>query len=285
MGRIVTVRISGRNVETDAPTAEDMLDQIRDYLEILRGVEEAIAEDGQRAIDWRVVNASKASPLSHQLEAFPHQYAVNVDMRVAAVLANTAAGLAQLQSAPDRPNFFSDRVLARVERVFERVTNGLDLSEIDFGPDLPASIVTPAIARTAAKNARLAQTPVERAYKELGAVEGYFHSVERDGFGRSLLWIRHRLSGAQVKCILSGAALRLVGQQEISEVFRGRRLLVTGAIYFKALGVLSQIEASDVSFFPPRADLPALNDILDDAFTGGLSTAAYLERMRNGDSS
>lgn len=285
MGRIVTVRISGHNVETDAPTADDLLEQIRDYLEILRGVEEAIAEDGQRAIDWRVVNASKASPLSLQLEAFPHQYAVNVDLRVAAVVANTAAGFAQLQSNPERPNFFSDRVLARAERIFERVTNGLELSEIDFGPDLPISTVTPAIARTAAKNARLAQTPVERAYRELGAVEGYFHSVERDGYGRSLLWIRHRLSGAQIKCILSGAALRLIGQQEISEVFRGRRLLVTGTIYFKALGVLSQIEASDVSFFPPRSELPSLNNILDEHFTGGMTTDEYLERMRNGESS
>ncbi len=285
MGRVVTVRISGHNVETDAPTAEDLLEQTRDYLEILRGVEEAIAEDGQRAIDWRVVNASRASPVALQLEAFPHQYAVNVDVRVSAVMANTAAGLLQLQQGPERPNFFSDRVLAKAERVFERVTNGLSFSEIDFGPDLPASIVTPVIARSAAKNARLAQTPVERAYKELGATEGYFHSVERDGYGRSLLWIRHRMSGSQVKCILSGAALRLVAQQEISEVFRGRRLLITGTIHFKAAGAIAQIEATDVSFFPPKSDLPGLNDIIDERFTGGLSTAEFLERMRNGESS
>lgn len=282
MGKVVTFRISGRSVETDAPTAEDLLDQIRDYLEILRGVEEAIAEDGQRAIDWRVVNASKASPLSLQLEAFAHQYAVNVDVRVSAVLAQTAAGLHQLQHSPERPNFFSDRVLARAEKIFERVTNGLDLSEIDFGADLPASTITPAVARNGVRNARLAQTPIERNYKELGAVEGYFHSVERDGYGRSLLWIRHRLSGSHVKCILTGAALRLVAQQEINEVFRGRRLLINGTIHYKAMGVISQIEADEVSFFPPRGDLPGLNDIIDENFTGGLTTTEFLERMRNG---
>jgi hypothetical protein len=141
------------------------------------------------------------------------------------------------------------------------------------------------VARVAAKNARLAQTPVARAYKEIGAVEGYFHSVERDGYGRSLLWIRHRLSGSEVKCILSGAALRLVSQQEINEVFRGRRLLVAGTIHYKALGVISQIEASEVNFFPPRSDLPGLNDIIDERFTGGLSTADFLEKMRDGDHS
>lgn len=282
MGTVVTFRISGHHVDSDAPTADDLLGQIKDYLEILRGVEAAIAEDGSTALEWRVVYANKASPLAIRLEAFPRLYATNVDQRASQVVFHTATGLAQLERSPARPSFFSDDVLERAERVFKRVTNGLDLSEVDFGDALPQSRITPLTARSAARNAELARTPAERPYRELAGVEGYFHSVERDGYGRKLLWIRHRLSGNYIKCILSGAALRLVSQQEIGEVFSGRRLLVSGTVHYKALGVISQIEANEVGFFPSNSDLPGLNDILDDDFTGGLTTAEFLERLRNG---
>lgn len=282
MSSVITFKISGRGAETDAPTADDWLDQIRDYLDILHGVEEAIAEDGQNAIDWRVVNATKSSPLCIQLQAFPRQYAVNVDRRANAVMHRTAAGLHELGRSPERPLFFTDQVLAKAEKTFARVTNGLDLSEIDFGSGLPALVITPSTARGSAKNAQLALKPVDRPYKELGAVEGFVTSVERDGYGHRILWIKHRLSGNQVKCLLFGAALTTIEQQEIGEVFRGRRLLVMGTVHYKAVDHISQIQATDVKFFPPKSDLPSVDDILDEDFTGGLSSEAYLENLRNG---
>ena len=49
--RVVRIRIRGHGAETDAPSVEDLLDQVRDYVEILKGVEAAIAADGENAID------------------------------------------------------------------------------------------------------------------------------------------------------------------------------------------------------------------------------------------
>ncbi len=49
MGRVVKLRISGRGSETDAPTVEDALDQMRDHLDVMKGVEEAATQDGARA--------------------------------------------------------------------------------------------------------------------------------------------------------------------------------------------------------------------------------------------
>jgi hypothetical protein len=63
--------IRAQNAETDAPTVDDLLAQIGDWNSILRGVEEAIAEDGASEIEWRVTGASKNSPLSLELTAFP----------------------------------------------------------------------------------------------------------------------------------------------------------------------------------------------------------------------
>ena len=43
MGKVIRIRISGTGFGTDAPGVEDLLDQVRDCFEILRGVEEAMA--------------------------------------------------------------------------------------------------------------------------------------------------------------------------------------------------------------------------------------------------
>lgn len=282
MGKVIRFRISGRGGDTDAPTAEDLLGQIQDHLDILREVETAIAEDGQSAIVWRVVNASKNTPLTFELEAYARQYAVNIDNRALVVAKRTAEGLAELQKRPGRPLGFTDRALTRAERIFERVTNGLDLSEVDFGDGLPDIVITPPVAHLAIKNVRLALAPTDRPYKEFGGVEGIFQSVGRDGFGRKLLYIRHRVSGEEVKCILEGEALKKIEQISVAEVYRGRRVVVVGTVRYRGLGKISQIDAVDAQFVRGRDELPSVDDILDESFTGGLSTEEYLERLRDG---
>ena len=50
-----TIKLSVRaRGEIDSPTVEDLLDQVRDYFEILKGVEQAVAPDGANAIEWRI---------------------------------------------------------------------------------------------------------------------------------------------------------------------------------------------------------------------------------------
>jgi hypothetical protein len=282
MTKAVTIRIQGHGADTDAPTASDWLDQIRDYLDLLRHVEEALSEDGQNAIDWRITNASKNSPITVEMAPYPKQYAVNIDRRADAVITRTATGLRDLQRLPQRPPFFNDYALAKAEKIFARVTNGLDLTETSFGLGLPDLVITPVGARSAATNARIAQKPSEKPYRELGTAEGFFATVGRDGHGHRLLWIRHRLTGNVIKCQLAGQALLKVGEHVIGEVFKGRRLLVSGTIFYKSVGNIAQIHADDIKFFPPRADLPTTDDILDEDFTGGMTSEEYLAMLRDG---
>jgi hypothetical protein len=282
MGRVIKIKISGRGVGTDAPTADDLLDQVRDYLDIFRGVEAAIAEDGQNAIDWRVVDASKGSPLTLACEAFPRQYAINIDRRTLAVVHRTAEGLAALRERPERPPYFTDEVLAKAEKTFLRVMNGLALSELDYGDDLPPLVVTAAVAVGAAKNTQLALRPTDKPYRELGSVEGITQGVERDGFGRNILYIKNRLTGDAVKCLLAGKALEKVERLIIADVLRSHRVRVLGTIHYRSLGRIFHMEASDVEFLRSRSELPSVDDILDEAFTGGLRSEEYLERLRDG---
>ena len=162
------------------------------------------------------------------------------------------------------------------------MANGLDLSEIDFGEGIPGVVVTPLVAQLSANNVRAVLTPGDKPYRELGAIEGVIESVERDGFGRRILSVKHRLTGETIKCVLSGNALEAVEDHRIADVYRSRRLRVFGIIHYRSLGRIREIDATEAEFGRPRAELPSVDDILDENFTGGLRSEDYLERLRDG---
>jgi hypothetical protein len=283
MSKTIKLSIRARG-PTDSPTVEDLLDQLRDYFAILEGVEEAVAEDGRRALEWRIVKASTNTPITIEAVAFPKDFAVNVDRRAEIVTRHTALGLSLLERGVERPPYFTEQVLLRAEKLFERVTNGLSETRIDYGPELPALDITPTVARIAANNTRNALTPKAKPYKELGSIEGNAQSIERDGFGRRILWVRYRLTGDSIKCVVSGEAERELEHHQIKDVWRYRRVQVYGMLYYKGLGILKEVEAIRVRFLRDRTELPSVDDILDPDFTGGMKSEDYLARLRDGES-
>lgn len=281
MARTIKLSIRARG-ESDSPTVEDLLDQVRDYFEILKGVEEALAEDGTQAIEWRIIHASSNSPIALEAAAFSRTYATSVEQRADIVARQTALGLRQLQHMGERPSYFTNRVLVRAEKLFDRVTNGLRQTTVDYGPDLPPMDLTPTIAKAAGDNTRQVLRPANQPYKEQGSIEGYAHSIERDGWGRPILYVRQRLTGETVKCIVTGEALAELETHQIRDVWRGRRVQVYGLLYYRALGQLQNVDAISVRFLRPRGELPDVTDIVDENFTGGLASEEYLARIRDG---
>lgn len=281
MSRTIKLSVKARG-EVDSPTVEDLLDQVRDYFEILKGIEQAVADDGIVAIDWRIVAATTNSPISFEARAFPRHHGVNVDNRAEVVARHAAIGLSLLEKTSQRPEYFTDKVLTRAEKLFERVTNGLERTSIVFGVDLPTIDITPAVARRAAGNVKSVLRPESRPYEELGSVEGYVESIERDGWGHPIVRLRLRLNGETVKCLVKGNALKVFKDRQIEDVWHGRRVRLFGKLKFKAFGALTQIEADEVRFLRARDELPSVDDILDENFTGGLSTEEYLIRTRDG---
>jgi hypothetical protein len=284
MARKVKLSIKARG-ETDSPSVDDFLEQVRSYFDILNGVEQAISEDGTNEIQWRIVDATTNSPIALEAEAYPVHYAVNVDRRAELVVRETSIGLQTIYRRGERPPHFTDKVLKHVHDLFERVTNGLDSTIIDFGPGLPRLELTPPVARVGTVNVSAILTPTDKPYKELGAIEGIAKSFERDGRGRLLFWIHVRLTGDDVKCFASGEAENELGGHLIREVWRGRRVQVYGTLNYKGIGKLSHIEAIRVRFLRDRSELPTVEDILDPDFTGGLRSEDYLARLRDGERS
>jgi hypothetical protein len=278
----IRLTIRGHNFATDAPTVEDLLAQIGDWISILRGVEEAVAEDGASEIEWRVTGVSMNSPLAFELTPFPRRHGTNIERRTRRVKEQVTVGLQLLRSKAERPSYFTDPVLEKAERLFQRVTNGLDLTAIEFGDNLPRVEITPTDAREAAANTLAVRKPKDKPYREIGSLEGALQRVERDGYGRPVLYVKLRLDGETVKCIARGDAQSEVEQHEIGDVWNNRRVRVFGTLFYKALGHITQIDCDTVQFLRPRDELPRPGDIIDENFTSGLRSEDYLERLRNG---
>jgi len=285
MSRAVKFTISGHGAETDAPTVEDVLDQMRDFLDILRGVEEAAVGAPGSAIEWRVVHASRNSPLALEIRPFPKQFATNIDARVEIVVTETARGLAALQYRAERPRHFTNDVMRKAQRAFKRVTNGIGMSGADFGPGLPTVALTPSVARTAVRNVETVLASPDKPYQEIGSVEGYFQGVEMDGYGRRVAHVLDRITGERIKCVIARnekAAIDDIASRQIRDVWRYTRVLVHGRIFFNGPGNIDHVDAEGFRFLAMRSDLPQIDDIIDPDFTNGMRSEEYLERLRDG---
>jgi len=283
MSSPIRFRVRGRSADTDAPTVEELLSQVDDYFQILRDVEKALAEDGVTEIEWRVTDAGRNSPLALELTPFPRSHGVNIDARAQLVKEHTANGLALLQTRAERPSYFTEAALERAERLFQRVTDGLSLTEIEFGNDLPIVRISPSDARLAMANTLAVRKPAEKPYRELGCVEGTLQRVERDGYGRPLLYVRLRLDGETVKCVVSGEAQGEVEQHKIGEIWKSRRVRAFGMIYYKSLGRITRVDSDNIQFLRDRHELPSSDDIINEDFTGGMRSEEYLEKLRSGE--
>lgn len=284
MAKPIKITIRGTDARgTDAPTVEDLLSQIQDFVTLLHGVEGALAEDGQ--IEWRVTDASRNSPLTLEMTPYSRDHAVNIDRRAGDVVRATSAGFAALSKGVERPMYFSDAIMTRAENIFERVTNGLAETVVDTSQYEGAEPIrlTEEYARPAVRLFAERKKTKALKYRELGSVEGFISKVELDGYKRPIVWLRHRIDGQSVKCIAKGNALDRIGHYEVAEVLKDLRVQVFGIIHYKDLEKIESVEVDAVHVFPPDCDLPDFDDIVDPDFTGGTEAAEYLRNLRQDD--
>ena len=181
MAQPIEITITGNDTDgEDAPTVEDLLSQIQDFVFILHGVERAVAEDGREELVWRVTNATTNSPITFEVTPFPKTHGMNIDRRAATVVRETAKGLVQISECPDRPHHFTDDVIEKAERINNRIFNGLSETNIDFTKydDLEPIRVTQGIAKRTIDHIARFREPAPKKYRELGSIEGFIARVE-----------------------------------------------------------------------------------------------------------
>jgi hypothetical protein len=283
MANPVRVTIKGSNTEgTDAPSVEDLIGQVKDFVEVLQGVERAMA-GGSNDLVWRVTDARMNSPIGIELTPFAKDSATYIGARAVAVERATSEGFRALRQGARRPPYFTDEVLQSARRMHARVNVGLSTTTVDFSEAVDPQPVV--IDRSAAAATIAAQTDekvaAEFAYRELGSIEGFAAKAERDGHGRPILWFRARLDNVLIKAIGRGEAFQQLESLHLSDVWGGVRLRVYGTLHYKTLGVIDYVAATSIELFGSEA-LPDLDDILDPEFTGDLTSEEYLSELRNG---
>lgn len=266
----------------DAPTVEDLLAQIQDLIGVLKSVEEAVADDGKREIVWKVTDVTRNSPLRFEITPFPKTFAMNINSRAERVVRTTAIGLRSLASGGERPEYFTDEIVARAEKVYERVTNGLAATAVDFSnyPDAPPVEITKETVKTAIAAIHTFRAPTPVPHRELGSVEGTISRVELDGHQRPVVWLRARLDGSAVKCIASDRSLDRIGHYEVAEILRGMRVAIYGVVNYRDLEEISSIEVDGIHVFADDSDLPGFERIVSPNFTRGVESCEYLEAVR-----
>lgn len=285
MAQPIKISVKGTDAEgegIDAPTVEDLLSQVQDFVSILRGVERAVAEDGKEHLVWRVTDATRNSPITFEVTPFPRTHGMNIDARAATVVGAAANGLAQIAERADRPPYFTDDVVSKAEQINIRVSNGLSETKIDFSKyDVACRVdVTPGVAvRTISHIAELRE-PAPIKHRELGSIEGFIARVELDSFNRPLVWIRSRLDNQFVKCVSDEHGLDRIGHFEVAEVLSGLRVRVIGLIHYKGIERVERIDVESVQVYEPDHKLPDSDSIVSPDFTSGVESSAYLETVR-----
>ena len=68
----------------------------------------------------------------------------------------------------------------------------------------------------------------------------------------------------------------------MGDLWRNCRVFLYGKIHYKAPGRIGRVDANRIRFLRGSDDLPSLDEVVDQNFTGGLSSEEYLEKLRNG---
>ncbi|MBK8196831.1 MAG: hypothetical protein IPK75_00575 [Acidobacteria bacterium] len=274
---IAASRIDG----VDAPTPEDLLGQVKDFVDVLRGVEKAIAPTGETELDWRITRATSNSPITFEVTPYSSTFATNIDRRAIEVERAASNGLIELGRGNLAPDFFTPAVLPRAHSLHSRVTNGLASTEIHFPDFINAAPIS--IDRSAADRLLLSQeilaTDVPVPYREIGAIEGYISKIERDGNGKPILHVRRRLDGVVVKATGKGAAFQQLNYIPLGEIWNGLRVRLFGLLTFEHEDKIKSFHVDHLEILDQRG-LPTMDDIVDPTFTEGLSTEEFLESIR-----
>lgn len=265
-----------------APTVEDLLDQVRDFVHLLRAVE---GDDHRKVkLQWYLTSAVKQSPLS--LELTPSTTAENADVNQLASSAVCAVSSAinQIVTTGTQPEQMADATFNRINRIVARVKNGLTAFKVDFSKYSKAKSINidGKMATTYENCKERLQDSFSAPRWEEGSMEGYTVGIATNQHGKTILKIRSRHQGDIVDCIDSGNGLKNIENMTMREIVDGKRILVEGYLHYKNLGDVDRIRVEDVYVYPPNSELPDLANLPTTNITNGLDSVEYIRRLRNG---
>lgn len=287
MSERLTVRIAPPNDDRESLPVEDAFAHILDLFELAKSSDEV----AEREVEWRLVSVSMNSPLTVTAEAYPLRAGVDVDAAARRQKSGLARGLADLQRGRMPRVWGANAVRRNTAKDFaERSVRRIGSTRIELGPDYDTPTKAPSVIELAADSfspdweSALATTvatvshPAIEPKAQIGSIEGRFLEVGTN-YNQPALHIQDRRTGRKVWCVVSAdEQQRIAATASFSDVWEGRRLVVSGRIEYDAHGKLHRIFATKVRLI----DQSEVQLESDPEFTDGKSASAYLEELREG---
>jgi len=255
---------------------------VLDIVELLAKAD-AHQDQSSEKIVWRLVSASANSPFTVELEATASAPEVSVSLQAIRVKQIVREAVSSLLEKGERAEWLDSPAGRTLKSILQRNTNGIGRTDIDFRNSADPIIIVHASAKRAVLALERAELDEELAdddltHVEYGSLEGEVLSTGLH-HSRPAVFLRERLSGERVICILSADIAEKIGPEHSwLEVWTGRRTLVSGAVYYDQEGIARSVHAENVeTFITPDI---ALEDIRDPEFTGGMSIADFLDHVR-----
>lgn len=278
MAEHITITVHPTPEGDDHLTVEDAMRQVLDLIELLGKAAGAQEGDGVRVV-WRLVRASTNSPFSVVAESASSNPAISVGMRASQQAHAFLHGVSDFIREGSRPAWMDGSALRIAKRIFDRNTNGIgrtDLALDGRGGDL--HILPP--------DARRGSLEVEKAFleeklarpdytrTEYGSVEGRIVAAATH-YTHPALVLREWLSGDRITCVLSDEVAASIGyHHNLNDVWRGRRVLMSGAVHYDAESSITKVDVDDLEAV--SEELVDLNEIRSLGIADGMTPSEHM---------
>lgn len=247
----VTIQVES-NIGEDGPlTVMDTLHQFMDAFELLAA---AVAQEaGGEKIKWRLEKLSKNSPATAVAVAYSVDPAVVVGPLVYHGKRRLSSAIEGLGSGDVAPWLRDKSALAK--SLFRRNLNGIGRTIFDFDDDAPRTVLVEKNARRALKSIETYESKKDeedRSRSEFGSLDAYVAEA-KTYHGRPAIYVKDRLSGRIVPCVLNDRLAEQVGQTHSwQDAWSGKRVRVKGQLFFDKSGQISRVSATNLVDINPR---------------------------------
>ena len=285
MAEFLTITVHPSAQSGEDLTVHDAMQQVLDIIELL---DRAGLSDGLQSprVVWRLHSATTNSPFSVRAEGTSSDPTVSVALRAIQAKQVLARSLTSLVVESRRPEWMDVPTLRTTKRVLDRNLNGIGRTDIDTEVDAERVLIVPTVAQVGAK--AIDTVLLENKYSlpnqehtEFGSAEGAVIAAATY-YNHPALYLKDRLTGDRVTCVLSDEAAKKIGLKEsLSVVWEGQRVIVHGALHYSPDGRIAKIDAEDIDRI--SEEYVDLNEIRSLDITEGLPPIEYLNKIREED--
>ena len=249
----VTIKVES-NIGEDGPlTVADTLRQLLDSFALLSA---AIAEEkGGETVEWKLVGLTKNSPATATAEAYTEDRSVEIAPLVHRGKRRFAADMSALSDGKVAPWMINSPRVAKA--VFKRNINGVGRTTFVLEKGERVTTLVEKTARLGLLGIEALEKPemmdvLDLSRSERGTIEA--NVAEARSFrGKPALYVRERLSGAIVPCVLSEQAAKEAGPTHSwLDAWQEKRVRIKGQIFYNKLGKISRVLAEKVTDVSPK---------------------------------